>query len=95
MHQGIATGSPNGSSLEKFAEFKGYTFLPFPSDVGGRFSVLSAVGLLPIAAGGISLDDLLAGAMDTMRPVQRWEQAMKRKDGEVLHARQSTIPKTI
>ena len=30
-----------------------------PDDVGGRYSVLSAVGLLPIAAAGISIDDLM------------------------------------
>ena len=35
-------------------------------DVGGRYSVLSAVGLLPIAAAGISIDDLMKGAADSM-----------------------------
>jgi len=58
----IATGSPGGSSLEKLADEKGYLFLPFPLDVGGRYSVMSAVGLLPIAVSGVSLSDLINGA---------------------------------
>jgi len=58
----IATGSPGGSSLEKLAEQKGYLFLPFPLDVGGRYSVMSAVGLLPIAVSGVSLSELISGA---------------------------------
>lgn len=58
----ITTGSPGGSSLEKLSEDKGYKFLPFPLDVGGRYSVLSAVGLLPIAVGGIDIRKLVAGA---------------------------------
>ncbi len=66
----IATGSPGGSSLEKLSELKRYTFLPFPHDVGGRFSVLSAVGLLPIAVAGIDIYYLLAGARDMKKLVQ-------------------------
>lgn len=58
----IATGSPGGSSLEKLADEKGYLFLPFPLDVGGRYSVMSAVGLLPIAVSGVSLSELISGA---------------------------------
>ena len=58
----IATGSPNDSDLEILAKNKGYTFLPFPLDVGGRFSVFSSVGLLPIAAAGIDIKMLLEGA---------------------------------
>ncbi len=38
-----------------------------PDDVGGRFSVLTAVGLLPIAVAGINIDELMAGAADAMR----------------------------
>ncbi|VBB07736.1 phosphoglucose isomerase (pgi) [Lucifera butyrica] len=58
----IATGSLNNSSLEMLGRKKGYTLLPFPLDVGGRYSVLSAVGLLPIAVAGIDIDELLQGA---------------------------------
>lgn len=66
----IATGSLNNSSLEVLGKQKGYTLLPFPLDVGGRFSVLSAVGLLPIAIAGISIRDLLAGAKEMKKLIQ-------------------------
>jgi glucose-6-phosphate isomerase len=58
----IATGSLNNGSLEMLGRKKGYALLPFPPDVEGRFSVLSAVGLLPIAVAGIDIRDLLNGA---------------------------------
>lgn len=60
----IATGSLNNSSLELLGREKGYTLLPFPIDVGGRFSVLSSVGLLPMAVAGIDIRDLLKGARE-------------------------------
>ncbi|WP_088187324.1 glucose-6-phosphate isomerase [Desulfosporosinus sp. FKA] len=66
----IATASLNNSSLEVLGKEKGYTLLPFPLDVGGRFSVLSAVGLLPIAVAGINITELLQGANDIKREIQ-------------------------
>ncbi|WP_407308050.1 glucose-6-phosphate isomerase [Desulfosporosinus sp. SB140] len=66
----IATASLNNSSLEILGKEKGYTLLPFPMDVGGRFSVLSSVGLLPIAVAGIDIDDLLKGAKDIKEEIQ-------------------------
>ena len=38
-----------------------------PDNIGGRYSVLTAVGLLPIAVAGIDIDALMAGAADMMR----------------------------
>ncbi len=38
-----------------------------PDDVGGRYSVLTAVGLLPIAAAGIDIRDIMRGARDGMK----------------------------
>jgi glucose-6-phosphate isomerase len=58
----IATGSLNNSSLEQLGKEKGYMLLPFPLTVGGRFSVLSAVGLMPIAVAGVDIRSLLEGA---------------------------------
>lgn len=57
----IATGSPGGSSLEELAREKGYLFLPFPIAVGGRYSVMSAVGLLPVAVSGVDINELING----------------------------------
>lgn len=59
----VCTGT-YGSSLEKLCEKEGYTFVPFPTDVGGRFSVFSCVGLLPMAAAGIDIRALVQGARD-------------------------------
>ncbi len=53
-------------TLKKFADEKGYETFVVPDDVGGRFSVLTAVGLLPIAVSGIDIDELMGGAADAM-----------------------------
>jgi len=51
-----------GSPLEKYAMQKGAEVLQLPDNVGGRFSVLSSVGLLPLALVGIDIQALLQGA---------------------------------
>ena len=49
-------------TLKKLADEKGYECFVVPDDVGGRFSVLTAVGLLPIAVSGADIGKLMAGA---------------------------------
>lgn len=61
----FATGTP-GSSLEALCRDNGYTFLTFPPEVGGRYSVISDVGLFPMAVAGIDIAALTAG-MRSMR----------------------------
>ncbi len=51
-------------TLKQLADEKGYECFVVPDDVGGRFSVLTAVGLLPIAAAGADIDKLMKGAAD-------------------------------
>jgi len=58
----IFTTDPEKGVLRRIADEEGIATLPVPAGVGGRFSVLSAVGLLPAALVGIDLDQLLAGA---------------------------------
>ena len=53
-------------TLKQLADEKGYECFVVPDDVGGRFSVLTAVGLLPIAAAGANIDALMAGAAKAM-----------------------------
>jgi glucose-6-phosphate isomerase len=60
----VATTDAKKGALRKFAEEEGYATLKIADDVGGRYSVLSPVGLLPIAVAGIDIDALLAGAKD-------------------------------
>jgi len=60
----ISTTDREKGSLLKIALKEGYKTFYIPSNVGGRYSVLSAVGLLSAAVTGIDIDDLLAGAAD-------------------------------
>ena len=53
-------------TLKKFSDEAGYETFVVPDDVGGRYSVLTAVGLLPIATAGIDIDALMQGAADAM-----------------------------
>lgn len=48
--------------MKTLATEEGYETFVVPDDVGGRFSVLTAVGLLPIAVSGVSIDKLMEGA---------------------------------
>ncbi len=62
----IATTDPVKGALRKLAQEEGYTTFRVPEDVGGRFSVLTPVGLFPIAVAGISITDLMEGAAEAM-----------------------------
>ena len=50
--------------LKEFSTKKGYETFVVPDDIGGRYSVLTAVGLLPIAVAGIDIDAMMKGAAD-------------------------------
>ena len=60
------TTDKNKGTLLEFAKKEGYETFVVPDDVGGRFSVLTAVGLLPIACAGADIDMLMKGAQDAM-----------------------------
>lgn len=60
----FSTTDKSKGTLKKFSDDNGYETFVVPDDVGGRFSVLTAVGLLPIAVAGIDLDQLMKGAQD-------------------------------
>lgn len=57
-----ATTDRAKGALKTESDAKGYQTFVVPDDIGGRFSVLSAVGLLPIAVAGADIDQLMAGA---------------------------------
>ena len=59
-----ATTDKARGALKKVADEEGYEEFVVPDDIGGRFSVLTAVGLLPIAVSGADLDLLMKGARD-------------------------------
>ena len=56
------TTDANKGALKGLADQEGYESFVVPDSVGGRYSVLTAVGLLPIAAAGIDIDEIMAGA---------------------------------
>ena len=59
----ICTTSEEGGILNKLIEMKGYKKFIIPDDIGGRFSVLTPVGLLPIAVAGFDIRALFYGAV--------------------------------
>lgn len=62
----IATTDKSKGALRTLADERGYRSFAIPDDVGGRYSVLTPVGLFPIAAAGIDIRNLLAGARAMM-----------------------------
>ncbi|MFX4300976.1 glucose-6-phosphate isomerase [Alicyclobacillus tolerans] len=59
-----AVTDPESGTLRQFAGDRGYVTLPIPRDIGGRYSVLTAVGLLPMMIAGLPVNEVMAGAAD-------------------------------
>ena len=66
----VATTDPEEGFLKQIADREGMKTLPIPQDVGGRFSELTPVGLLPAAVAGLDVDSLLAGAAECVNEVK-------------------------
>lgn len=68
----VAVTDRSRGALKTLADREGYRTFVIPDDVGGRYSVLTPVGLLPLAAAGIDIRSLLAGAceMERRRPTE-------------------------
>ena len=83
-----ATTDKARGALKSLATAEGYDTYVVPDNVGGRYSVLTAVGLLPIAVAGVDLDELMKGAasmMETCRSAgldanPAWQYAAARSD---------------
>ena len=60
----FATTDKAKGALKELANAEGYESFIVPDDIGGRFSVISAVGLLPLAVAGINIDEFMAGFAD-------------------------------
>lgn len=63
----FATTDKSRGALKKLVDEEGYESFVIPDDVGGRFSVLTPVGLLPIAVAGIDIEELMLGAQDAAK----------------------------
>lgn len=62
----FATTDRKEGALKALADAEGYDSFIVPDDIGGRFSVLSAVGLLPMAVAGLDIDAVMKGALQAM-----------------------------
>ncbi len=60
----FATTDKVKGTLHDIANKEGYTTFAIPDDIGGRYSVITAVGLFPIAVAGISIDDIMSGVTE-------------------------------
>lgn len=78
-----ATTDASRGALKNSADEEGYETFVISDDIGGRFSVLTAVGLLPIAVAGMDIDALMAGAKDSMKELQDTE---GRENAAVVYA---------
>ena len=91
----IAVTDPESGALRRMAAAEGWRTFPIPPDVGGRFSVLSAVGLVPLAAAGIDIFGLLEGAEAALgrftRPEDNNEALRYAAARALLHRRGTTI----
>ncbi|MCG3116667.1 MAG: glucose-6-phosphate isomerase [Candidatus Manganitrophus sp. SA1] len=67
----IVTTDPKRGTLREIAQKEGYATLEIPEPVGGRFSVLTPVGLFPAAVSGIDIDLMLQGAADLDQEFQK------------------------
>jgi glucose-6-phosphate isomerase len=67
----IAVTDARRGALRTLATQEGYTAFVIPDNVGGRFSVLTPVGLLPIAVAGVNIRDLVKGAVDMEKATDR------------------------
>lgn len=62
-----ATTDKERGALKTLSNEEGFESFVIPDDVGGRYSVLTAVGLLPIAVSGVNIDDMMKGALDASK----------------------------
>ena len=73
-----ATTDKARGTLKELSDREGYETFVIADDVGGRFSVLTAVGLLPMAVAGIDIDAVMAGAADALHTLS--EQSLCKND---------------
>jgi glucose-6-phosphate isomerase len=72
----FATTDKTKGALKQMAYAEGYECFTIADDVGGRYSVLTSVGLLPMAVAGIDVDEVMSGAIDAFRDLKNenlWE----------------------
>ncbi len=81
----VATTDPEEGFLKEIADRDDLRVLPIPKDVGGRFSVLTPVGLLPAAVTGLDVEALLAGAARCVDEVNEQREEHPAVVGAAMH----------
>lgn len=81
----VFTTDPEEGYLAQIANREGTKTLPIPPDVGGRFSVLTPVGLFPAAVTGLDVDALLHGAAQCVAEVTEYGAGHPAAEGAALH----------
>ena len=66
----FATTDKEKGALKKLSIQEGYQTFVLPSNIGGRYSVFTAVGLFPLAVAGINIDEIIKGAYDAMNELK-------------------------
>jgi glucose-6-phosphate isomerase len=86
-HQGrtVVTTDPEKGFLKEISEREDLRVLPIPADVGGRFSVLTPVGLLPAAVTGLDVEALLSGAARCVDEVEEQKEDHPAVVGAAMH----------
>jgi len=87
----VFTTDPEEGYLNRIAAREGTRTLPIPPDVGGRFSVLTPVGLLPAAVAGIDVDALLRGAAQCADEVEQEGAKHQAVQGAAYHYLMDTM----
>lgn len=80
-----ATTDATSGTLHDEAVQNGYTRFVVPDNVGGRYSVLTSVGLLPLAVAGVDVDELISGAAEMAKSLIK-NPAMSENDGDLTSA---------
>jgi glucose-6-phosphate isomerase len=75
-NQRVITTGTIGSYFETLSKKEGYTFIDFPLELGGRYSLFSNVGLLPIACANYDINALVDGAKDIAKNIRSNEEIL-------------------
>jgi len=86
------TADKNRGVLKQMADREGFQTFGIPDTIGGRYSVLTAAGLLPMAVAGVDIDRVMAGAYDAMQTYTK-EHSMKNPVWQYAATRQALYKK--
>ena len=69
----IVTADPDSGNLRKLAQDQGYRTLEIPKNIGGRYSVFTSVGFMPLCAAGIDTEQIIKGIEQAKKDFDAWD----------------------